>query len=64
MRHNNVNIWSVFVNVSGEWKLGGVEYISSAQDNSITIYKCLPSLDLYDPPEKNDNNKQRMATKW
>ncbi|XP_064211864.1 N-terminal kinase-like protein [Tribolium castaneum] len=63
LRHNNVNIWSVFVNSSGEWKLGGVEYVSSAQDNSNVTIKIIPSLEMYDPPEKNDPTKQRSITK-
>lgn len=63
LRHNNVNIWSVYVNTSGEWKLGGVEYVSSAQENNVFIYKVTPSLEVYDPPEKNDTSKQRFITK-
>lgn len=56
-----MNIWSVFVNTSGEWKLGGVEYVG--QDGSVPI-KITPSLEIYDPPEKNDPNKLRQTTKW
>ncbi|XP_050294202.1 N-terminal kinase-like protein [Anthonomus grandis grandis] len=63
LRHNNVNIWSVFVNNSGEWKLGGVEYVLSAQESNISIYKATPALEIYDPPEKNDPSKQRLITK-
>ncbi|KAF7266767.1 N-terminal kinase-like protein yata [Rhynchophorus ferrugineus] len=63
LRHNNVNIWSVFVNTSGEWKLGGVEYVSSAQENNISIYKVTQCLEVYDPPEKNDSGRQRAITK-
>lgn len=63
LRHNNVNIWSVFVNTSGEWKLGGVEYVGNAQDNNVPI-KITPSLEIYDPPEKNDPNRLRQSTKW
>ncbi|KAH1001252.1 hypothetical protein HUJ04_013487 [Dendroctonus ponderosae] len=64
LRHNNVNIWSVFVNNSGEWKLGGVEYVSSAQETTSVIHKVTTSLEVYDPPEQSDNNKQRSVTKW
>ncbi|ERL88617.1 hypothetical protein D910_06002 [Dendroctonus ponderosae] len=46
LRHNNVNIWSVFVNNSGEWKLGGVEYVSSAQETTSVIHKVTTSLEL------------------
>lgn len=51
------------MNTSGEWKLGGVEYVASAQENLLAI-KILPSLEIYDPPEKNDPSKQRQMTKW
>lgn len=63
LRHNNVNIWSVFVNSSGEWKLGAVEYVTNAQDCNLP-FKIIPSLDVYGPPEKNDSSKQRTSTKW
>ncbi|XP_017769232.1 PREDICTED: N-terminal kinase-like protein [Nicrophorus vespilloides] len=63
LRHNNVNIWSVFVNTSGEWKLGGVEYVATAQDNNSIAIKIIPSLEIYDPPEKNDPGRQRQITK-
>lgn len=62
LRHNNVNIWSVFVNSSGEWKLGGVEYVTTNSD-SVSVIKILPSLELYDPPEIKDPSKQRLITK-
>ncbi|KAL1501027.1 hypothetical protein ABEB36_006432 [Hypothenemus hampei] len=63
LKHNNVNIWSVFVNNSGEWKLGGVEYVSNAQESWTSIYKVTTSLEVYDPPEKEDPSKQRLITK-
>ncbi|XP_054264918.1 N-terminal kinase-like protein isoform X2 [Macrosteles quadrilineatus] len=60
LRHNNVNIWAVFVNNAGEWKLGGFEYLSS--DLELPV-KVLPSLEKYDPPEKTDLGKQKLITK-
>ena len=69
MRHNNVSIWSVFVNSSGEWKLGGLEYVQSIdmnnQSNQVIIpIKIPPTLEIYDPPEKSDPSKVKNTTKW
>lgn len=64
LRHNNVNMWSVFVNTSGEWKLGGLDYVANAQENPGFAIKIIPALELYDPPEKNDLSKQKLVTKW
>ncbi|XP_039283271.1 N-terminal kinase-like protein [Nilaparvata lugens] len=63
MRHNNVCLWSVFVNCAGEWKLGGVEYMAGTADGTGLPIKVLPSLDKYDPPEKADLNRQKTITK-
>jgi SCY1-like protein 1 len=69
LRHNNVSIWSVFVNASGEWKLGGLEYVqnvdaSNQHNQTIIPVKIPPSLEIYDPPEKNDPSKIKSSTKW
>lgn len=64
LRHNNVSAWSVFVNASGEWKLGGLEYVTPVDANPTPPVKVLPSLEIYDPPEKNDQNKLKHVTKW
>ncbi|XP_055324339.1 N-terminal kinase-like protein isoform X2 [Sitodiplosis mosellana] len=63
LRHNNVSVWSVFVNSSGEWKLGGLEYVSNVDGNHIPPVKLPASLEIYDPPEKNDASKLKLATK-
>uniref|UniRef100_A0A182W601 N-terminal kinase-like protein n=1 Tax=Anopheles minimus TaxID=112268 RepID=A0A182W601_9DIPT len=63
LRHNNVSVWSVFVNTSGEWKLGGLEYVSSTELPVVPPIKIPPSLEIYDPPEKSDANKLKTATK-
>lgn len=64
LRHNNVSVWSVYVNSSGEWKLGGLEYVSNTEGNQLPPVKLPPSLEIYDPPEKNDPAKLKLATKW
>lgn len=64
LRHSNVSVWSVFVNNSGEWKLGGLEYVSTVEGNPIPAVKIPPTLEVYDPPEKNDPTKLKTATKW
>ena len=51
--HNNVCLWSVFVDKAGEWQLGGVDYMYPATGpDSIPPVKILPILEKYDPPEK------------
>lgn len=64
LRHNNVSVWSVFVNASGEWKLGGLEYVSNVEGNQMPPVKLPPFLEIYDPPEKNDTSKLKLTTKW
>ncbi|XP_075983042.1 N-terminal kinase-like protein yata isoform X1 [Anticarsia gemmatalis] len=65
MRHNNVCLYSVFVTLAGEWKLGGFEFLSSqGQETSNPIpIKILPALEIYDPPEKKDATKLKTVTK-
>ncbi|KAH8313729.1 hypothetical protein KR067_010925 [Drosophila pandora] len=63
LRHNNVSAWSVFVNASGEWKLGSLEYVSAADGNPMPPAKIPVTLEVYDSPEKNDQTKLKAATK-
>ncbi|KAL5285470.1 SCYL1 family protein [Megaselia abdita] len=63
LRHNNVCIWSVFVNASGEWKLGSLEYVSAVDGNPMPPVKIPPALEIYDPPEKNEPSKLKASTK-
>lgn len=64
LRHNNVSVWSVFVNSSGEWKLGGLEYVSHVDGSPIPPAKVPPVLEVYDPPERSDQSKLKLVTKW
>ncbi|XP_075242788.1 N-terminal kinase-like protein [Convolutriloba macropyga] len=59
MIHNNVNWNSVFVTRSGEWKLGGFEFLMK-KDSEIFPSK-LPSLQVYDPPEKSRGGLNKRA---
>lgn len=61
LRHNNVQIGSVFVNAAGEWKLGGVEYVSGNESSS-RIAKVPTCLSQLDPPEVRDGSQG--GTKW
>ncbi|KAH8312328.1 hypothetical protein KR044_010226 [Drosophila immigrans] len=63
LRHNNVSAWSVFVNASGEWKLGSLEYVAAADGNPMPPVKIPVTLEVYDAPEKNDPSKLKAATK-
>ena len=64
--HHNVNISSVFVDVAGEWKLGGVEFMTSFSDSSSfsTSGKILQALRKYDPPGTGKPAASRNMEKW
>ncbi|KAF5896025.1 N-terminal kinase-like protein [Clarias magur] len=52
--HNNLGIWAVFVDRAGEWKLGGLDHVTSEQGepSSLPPAKIVnPDLEKYDPPE-------------
>lgn len=54
----------MFVNASGEWKLGSLEYVSAVDGNPMPPVKIPPALEIYDPPEKNEPSKLKASTKW
>uniref|UniRef100_A0A671KTF0 N-terminal kinase-like protein n=1 Tax=Sinocyclocheilus anshuiensis TaxID=1608454 RepID=A0A671KTF0_9TELE len=54
LNHNNLGMWAVFVDRAGEWKLGGLDHVTSDQGDSISLPppKVInPDLERYDPPE-------------
>nr|XP_006136658.1 N-terminal kinase-like protein [Pelodiscus sinensis] len=61
--HNNVCMAAVFVDRAGEWKLGGLDYMYSAQGDNIPPRKGIPELERFDPPEKTDSSKT-VGEKW
>lgn len=63
--HNNVCMAAVFVDRAGEWKLGGLDYMYSAQGNGGgPPSKGIPELEQYDPPELADNSSRAVKEKW
>ncbi|KAA0709551.1 N-terminal kinase-like protein SCY1-like protein 1 [Triplophysa tibetana] len=51
--HNNLGMWAIFVDRAGEWKLGGLDHVTSDQgDSTLPPPKVInPDLEKYDPPE-------------
>ncbi len=58
--HGNINMFSVFVDLAGEWKLGGVEFMHAYSDSEPS--KRLQDLRKYDPPETGKST--RRTEKW
>ncbi|XP_068596978.1 N-terminal kinase-like protein [Brachionichthys hirsutus] len=63
--HNNLGVWSVFVDRAGEWKLGGLDHVAPEQGDpsgvSLPAPKAVyPDMEKYDPPEMPSSN----AEKW
>ena len=60
---------SMFVDIAGEWKLGGVEYIKPvdppANSEATPELTRLPHLQVYDPPEGRKYSKgHKRIEKW
>ena len=52
--HGNVRISSLFVSESGEWRLGGLDILSSMKDDEAILYNygaLVPDISRYTPPE-------------
>lgn len=59
LNHNNINIHSIFVNTSGVWKIGGLEYVCPVDELPPPRYDELS--DKYTPPERLDPSKARAS---
>lgn len=57
LNHNNINIYSIFVNTSGVWKIGGLEYVCSVDETPPPLLEGLD--EKYTPPERLDPTKAR-----
>ncbi|KAG8528037.1 uncharacterized protein KY384_006953 [Bacidia gigantensis] len=52
--HGNIRLSSIFTSESGEWRIGGLEILSSMKEDDAIIYKhgsSIPSCHMYTPPE-------------
>uniref|UniRef100_A0A672MWG7 N-terminal kinase-like protein n=1 Tax=Sinocyclocheilus grahami TaxID=75366 RepID=A0A672MWG7_SINGR len=64
LNHNNLGMWAVFVDRAGEWKLGGLDHVTSDQGDSISLPppKVInPDLERYDPPESPGNGGEKWT---
>eukprot|EP00795_Rhopilema_esculentum_P003077 gene3077-1363_t len=58
--HENINLYAVYVDPAGEWKLGSVEYVHNQGADPVAK---LPSLGRYDPPEgKSPRKREHWST--
>lgn len=57
LKHNNVQIGSIFVNAAGEWKLGGLEFVSSTENSTLLLERIPNTLASLDPPELQASTK-------
>lgn len=56
---------AVFVDRAGEWKLGGLDYMYSAQgSDGGPPRKGIAELEQYDPPELADGGGRAVREKW
>ncbi|XP_064182218.1 N-terminal kinase-like protein isoform X2 [Anguilla rostrata] len=64
--HNNLGVWSVFVDRAGEWKLGGLDHVTSVGDPSPSPpqRKVSPDLEKYDPPESLSSGGKAAGEQW
>lgn len=53
LQHNNININTIYLTDKGNWKIGGLDYVTD--NTSVWPSKLFASLDRYDPPERSRN---------
>lgn len=54
LNHNNINIYSIFVNNAGIFKIGSLEYVCSVDE--LPPPKCDSLCEKYTPPERSSEN--------
>ncbi|KAL6480467.1 hypothetical protein MHYP_G00115000 [Metynnis hypsauchen] len=62
--HNNLGMWAIFVDRAGEWKLGGLDHVTSDQGepSSLPPAKVVnPDLEKYDPPESPNSGGEKWS---
>ncbi|XP_034545931.1 N-terminal kinase-like protein [Notolabrus celidotus] len=64
--HNNLGVWSVFVDRAGEWKLGALDHVAAEQGDpsgvSLPAPKAVyPDMEKYDPPEMPNSSGEKWA---
>ncbi|KAI1898662.1 hypothetical protein AGOR_G00074690 [Albula goreensis] len=65
--HNNLGVWAVFVDRAGEWKLGGLDHVTSLQgdpSSSPPPKRSSPDMEKYDPPEGFNSSGKTSGEKW
>ncbi|KAM3612400.1 uncharacterized protein V6R79_008043 [Siganus canaliculatus] len=64
--HNNLGVWSVFVDRAGEWKLGALDHVSPEQGDLSGVAlpapkSVYPDMEKYDPPETPNSGGEKWA---
>ncbi|XP_066504709.1 N-terminal kinase-like protein isoform X2 [Hoplias malabaricus] len=62
--HNNLGMWAIFVDRAGEWKLGGLDHVTSEQGDPTSLPPAKvvnPDLEKYDPPESPSSGGEKWS---
>uniref|UniRef100_A0A8B9KSF1 N-terminal kinase-like protein n=1 Tax=Astyanax mexicanus TaxID=7994 RepID=A0A8B9KSF1_ASTMX len=62
--HNNLGTWAIFVDRAGEWKLGGLDHVTSDQGEPTSLPPAKvvnPDLEKYDPPESPNSGGEKWS---